>query len=89
MAQMKYPGPSADFEPINIVSLDLSLHSRKIMPFSVSDILEMGAKPLYTTGESTSTNPDRFLGKSVVSAGTHVFIRIQTSTTLKFGDRPQ
>jgi hypothetical protein len=49
MAQMNRNVPSADFEPIPIVSPDLQV--RRTMPFSASDmILGMGVNPLYTVG---------------------------------------
>jgi hypothetical protein len=49
MDQMKYPVPSADFEPTPIVSPDLQ-GRRSMMPLSVADILGMGVgvNPLYT-----------------------------------------
>jgi hypothetical protein len=51
IAQMNYPAPSADFEPIPIVSPDLQ-GGRSMMPFSASDILGkgVGVNPLYTAG---------------------------------------
>jgi hypothetical protein len=51
IAQIYYPAPSADFEPIPIVSPDLQ-GRRSMMPFSVSDILGkgVGVDPLYTAG---------------------------------------
>jgi hypothetical protein len=57
--ELKKQAMAADFEPIALVSPDLCQQDKKVPPFSVSDMLGMGAHPpLYTVGGQEVIAPE-------------------------------